>query len=77
MHLSKRRVEREFVPWLNQSIRNQATERGLAKRADEKSPEKWSVCKQLRDEVAKEIKVAVQFQVQPEKYVADHEHNVR
>ena len=32
----------------------------LAKRAAEKSPEKWSVYKQLRNKVTKEIKVAVQ-----------------
>ena len=59
-HLKKRRVRGDFAPWLNQSIRNLMRDRDLAKRAAEKSPEKWSVYKQLRNKVTKEIKVAVQ-----------------
>ena len=58
--LKKRRVRGEFAPWLNQSIRNLMRERDLAKRAAEKSPEKWSLYKQLRNKVTKEIRVAVQ-----------------
>ena len=58
--LKKRRVRGDFAPWLNQSIRNLMRERDMAKRAAEKSPEKWSVCEQLRNKVTKEIKVAVQ-----------------
>ena len=58
--LQKRRVRGDFAPWLNQSIRNLMRERDMAKRAAEKSPEKWSVYKQLRNKVTKEIKVAVQ-----------------
>ena len=46
--------------FLNHSIRNLMRETDLAKRAAEKSPEKWSVYKQLRNKVTKEIKVAVQ-----------------
>ena len=58
--LKKRRVRGEFAPWLNQSIRNLMRERDLAKRAAEKSPEKWSLYKQLRNKVTKEIRVAIQ-----------------
>ena len=58
--LKNRRVRGDIPPWLNQSIRNLMRERDLAKRAAEKSPEKWSVYKQLRNKVTKEIKVAVQ-----------------
>ena len=58
--LKKRRVRGEVAPWLNQSIRNLMRERDLAKRAAEKSPEKWSLYKQLRNKVTKEIRVAVQ-----------------
>ena len=58
--LKKRRVRGEFAPWLNQSIRNLMRERDLAKRAAEKSPEKWSLYKQLRNKVTKEIRIAVQ-----------------
>ena len=36
-------------------------ERDLVKKAAEESPEKWSVNKQLRNKVKKEIKVAVQL----------------
>ena len=58
--LKKRRVRGDNAPWLNQSIRNLMRERDLAKRAAERFPEKWSVYKQLRNKVMKEIKVAVQ-----------------
>ena len=47
--LKKRRVRSENAPWLNQSIRNLMKERDLAKRIAQKSPEKWSVYKQLRN----------------------------
>ena len=80
--LKKRRVRGEFAPWLNQSIRNLMRERDLAKRAAQKSPEKWSVYKQLRNKVTKEIKVAVQSHYRglinenkgnPKKNVADYQ----
>ena len=58
--LKKRRVRSESAPWLNQSIRNLMKERDLAKRIAKKSPEKWSVYKQLRNKVTKEIKVAIE-----------------
>ena len=58
--LKKRRVRGDLAPWLNQSIRNLMRGRHLAKGAADKSPEKWSVYKQLRNKVTKEIKVAVQ-----------------
>ena len=58
--LKKRRVRSENAPWLNQSIRNLMKERDLAKRIAQKSPEKWSVYKQLRNKVTKEIKVAIE-----------------
>ena len=57
--LKKRRVPGDSAPWLNHSIRNLMRERNLAERAAEKSPEKWSVYKQLRNKVTKEIEVAV------------------
>ena len=60
--LKKRRARGDFAPWLNQSIRNlmRERERDLAKRAAERSPEKWSVYKQLRNKVTKEIKIVIQ-----------------
>ena len=58
--LKIRRVRGDYAPWLNQSIRNLMRERDLAKRAAERFPEKWSVYKQLRNKVTKEIIVAIQ-----------------
>ena len=58
--LNKRRVRGDYAPWLNQSIRNLMRERDLAKRDAERFPEKWSVYKQLRNKVTKEIRVAIQ-----------------
>ena len=58
--LKKRRVRSENVPWLNQSIRNLMKESDLAKKFTLKSPEEWSVFKQLRNKVTKEIKVAIE-----------------
>jgi len=53
MLLSKKRVLDEYAPWLNQSIRDFIQKRDLAKRAAVKSPEKWSVRKQLGNAVTK------------------------
>jgi len=45
--------------------------RDIAKRAAVKSPEKWSVYKQLRNAVTKKIKFAIPS-AQPDKNVVDH-----
>ena len=60
MPLSENRVRDECAPWLNQPIRDLMRKRDIAKRAAVKSPEKWSLFKQLRNAVTKKIKFAIQ-----------------
>ena len=49
--------------------------RGLAKRAAVKSPEKWSVHKQLRNAVAKKIKLVIQSYYHG--IANEHQHNTK
>ena len=54
--VKKKRVRSQFAPWLTVSLKNLMKERDILKQEAEKSPEKWSAYKQLRNKVKREMR---------------------
>ena len=57
--LRRKRVRNDFAPWLSASLRKLMLKRDRTKRLARSSPEMWSSYKQLRNQVTKEIRLAV------------------
>ena len=58
--LSKKRVRSEYAPWLSASLRNLMKERDKVKQIAEGQPEMWPKYRQLRNQVTKGIRIAIQ-----------------
>ena len=55
----KKRARSQFAPWLTVSLKNLMRERDILKKEAERSPEKWSEYKQLRNKVTREMRDAI------------------
>ena len=58
--LRKKRVRSEYAPWLSASLKNLMKERDKAKQKAEGQREMWSNNRQLRNQVTKRIRIAIQ-----------------
>ena len=58
--LRKKRVRSEYAPWLSASLKNLMKERDETKQIAEGQPEKWPKYRQLRNQVTKGIRIAIQ-----------------
>ena len=59
VHATARKKRARFAPWLSVSLKNLMIKRDILKQEAEKSPEKWSAYKRLRNQVTREMHRAI------------------